>query len=55
MQIVKIALHLSQRTYSGFYALLFNNRSIEPEFLEGLLQWDLSEFLPEVYRNNNHC
>jgi hypothetical protein len=56
-QIVKIALHLSQRTYSGFYALLFNNLarscSIEPEFLEGLLQWDLPDFLPEVYRNNN--
>jgi hypothetical protein len=56
LQYVKIALHLSQRTYIGFYSTLFNKiarANLTPEFLASLPYWDDKDFFPELYNNEN--
>lgn len=56
LQYVKISLHLSQRTYTGFYSTLFNKiarADLTHEFLESLPYWDDSDFFPELYNNKN--
>ena len=56
-QMVRVAHHLSQRTYIGFYSILFNQmaRNIEgqvgKDFLESLPGWTLQDFFPELYNN----
>ena len=54
-QYVRIALHLSQRTYTGYYSILFNKIAREmltPEFLQSLPYWTDQDFFPELYNNN---
>ena len=55
-QYVRIALHLSQRTYTGFYSTLFNKiarADLTSEFLQSLPHWTEKDFFPELYNNNN--
>lgn len=56
-QMVRIALHLSQRTYTGFYSILFNEvaRNMKDQvgidFLQSLPQWSAQDYFPELYKN----
>lgn len=58
--IVKIALHLSQRTYVGYYSLIFNYRfrHLAPDITSFGLFWSLSStssdvLFPELSRNSS--
>lgn len=58
-KIVRIGLHLTAKTYSGFNAYLFNylvrssTKWHNDDFIKSLCQWNLEDFLPEVYQSKS--
>lgn len=68
-EMIRTALHLSQRTYTGFYSISFNQEvrnlkirqpegclilnSKEPEGSANLESYIPQDYFPEVYNNNN--
>lgn len=48
-RVVRVALHLSQVTFSGYYSMVFNAKL--EEFLPHLHRLSPEEFFPEVYAN----
>lgn len=55
-QLILIALHLNQRTYSGYYSLAFNaemrNENLSPKIFLNLPRISKEYFYPEVYSND---
>lgn len=49
--MVRIALHLSQKTYTGFYSIAFNEvaRNMTTEFSQSL---PIQEYFPEMHSEN---
>jgi hypothetical protein len=54
-QLIRVALHLSQRTYTGFYSILFNRALREnfSEIHEELKSFESQDYFPELYNNVN--
>jgi hypothetical protein len=52
-QMISVSLHLSQRTYTGFYSISFNQaaRNIEEGFLKNLPNLSIQDYFPELYNN----
>lgn len=53
-QVIKIALHLNQNTYTGYYSVKFNHlaRSGDSGFIVHAPQITLEEMFPEAYNNS---
>jgi hypothetical protein len=54
-QMIKIALHLSQATHTGYYSILFNKvfRNIkELSQIKNLSEWTIEDYFPELYDND---
>lgn len=49
-EMLNIALHLSQRTYTGFYSIIFNKAARD---LNNTEFWLMQNYFPELYDNNN--
>lgn len=52
-QMIRVALHLSQRTYTGFYSISFNQvaRGLDSDFIQAASQWNTKDYMPEIYDN----